>query len=152
MPCSFSSGMLQHFTTGCTAVCSSYADTGCKNSIQQSSACGSMWQPWYRLILCPQSAATARRRRKRLFQLEWSSYFSQHLLPFKKQLWDCRVIKTSFHVFVRQDAWYLWSTSAIPTQKDKRQPPSLHFHHTLPGESSRCLGLLGLWAFATAEL
>lgn len=61
MPCLFSSGVLQHFTTGCAARRSSDAGKGCTDSTQQISACGSLCQPWWGISLCPQTGCCHRR-------------------------------------------------------------------------------------------
>lgn len=86
-----------------------------------------------------------------------SSYFRQHL-PLFKQLWVCKVFKTSLCVVVvGQDAWFPLptlpgNTSAIPAQMGNFQPPNLHlFHHMLSQGSNKCLTLLGLGAFTAAD-
>lgn len=56
MLCTLYSGVLQLFTTVCTAHCKRDADKAWEDLAQQSSACNSLCQLWCRIILCPRSA------------------------------------------------------------------------------------------------
>lgn len=83
----------------------------------------------------------------------YSSWNDQVILifnqvTFKRQLWDCEVVKTSSYVSVRQDTWYPWlpwlgSTSAIQANKDEHRLPGLCLLcHMVPQGSNRRLPLL----------
>ena len=89
MPCTFSSGVLQHFTTGCTAQRSSDTGKGCKDSTQQSSACDSLHQPWCRITLCPQTGCCHRSNAARE-----SAFSSWNDLAISAN--TCPLLKTSY--------------------------------------------------------